>query len=172
MLKYFIVGDIETRKAVATWTLGSSIDHQQVGNAWVGEEQVVSLSVGGDLNVFDRRGGDRPTKILYGAQKGITSSALGKDQTFYGGTYDGRVLSYSSGGEIAPVSGQSHTGQIVGLATPGSGGSDTIYSAGFDDCVREISTSEPVFRCVTTSKPFPSLVNFRLSHIQSPGFIC
>lgn len=128
--------------------MGSGIDHQQVGNTWVGEDQIVSLSVGGNLNVFDRRTGDKPTKILYGAQKGITSSALSKDQTFYGGTYDGRILSYSVDGEIKPVTGQSHTGQVVELATPGNGGADTIYSAGFDDCVKEITATESSFTYV------------------------
>lgn len=109
------------------------------------------MSVGGDLNIFDRRVGDKPTKILYGAQKGITSSALSKDQTFYAGTYDGRVHSYSADGEIKPVTGQLHAGQIVALATPGSGASDTIYSAGFDDCVKEITATESSFAYVIIS---------------------
>jgi len=61
-----IAGDVETRKAVTTWTLGDgSVEHQQVGNTWAGKEDIVSLSLGGDLNIFDRRTGDRPARILY-----------------------------------------------------------------------------------------------------------
>lgn len=59
------LGDVETRKAVTTWTLGGGVEHQQVGNTWAGDEDIVSLSVGGDLNIFDRRDGDRPRKILH-----------------------------------------------------------------------------------------------------------
>ncbi|EEB94195.1 hypothetical protein MPER_07032, partial [Moniliophthora perniciosa FA553] len=54
--------DIEARKAVQTWTVGSGVSHQQVGNAWNGEKDIVSLSLGGDLNVFDHRMADKPSR--------------------------------------------------------------------------------------------------------------
>ena len=57
-------GDVEVRKAVTTWTLGADISHQQVGNAWSGEKDIVSLSLSGDLNVFDPRIGDKPTRTI------------------------------------------------------------------------------------------------------------
>lgn len=56
-------GDVETRKGVTTWTLGSDISHQQVGNTWSGEKGIISLSLSGDLNVFDPRVGDKPAQI-------------------------------------------------------------------------------------------------------------
>lgn len=59
-----MAGDVETAKNVITWTLGTAINDQQVGNTWVGAEDIVSLSLSGDLNVFDRRVGDRPSKII------------------------------------------------------------------------------------------------------------
>ena len=59
-----MAGDVETAKNVTTWTLGTAINDQQVGNTWVGAEDIVSLSLSGDLNVFDRRVGDRPSKII------------------------------------------------------------------------------------------------------------
>ncbi|KAF8306110.1 YVTN repeat-like/Quino protein amine dehydrogenase, partial [Clavulina sp. PMI_390] len=142
--------DVETSKSITTWDTGSAIENQQVGNAWVGEDQLVSLSVGGELSVYDRRVGDRPSKILYGAQKAITSSAIGKDRTFYAGTYDGRVHGYTTSGDINLVNGQAHTGQVAALATA-AGGGDTIYSAGYDDCVREISAPEASFTRTTLS---------------------
>lgn len=57
-------GDVETRKATATWTLGSGVNHQQVGNTWSGDSSIVSLSISGDLNVFDPRIGDKPSKVF------------------------------------------------------------------------------------------------------------
>ena len=55
---------MEARKATTTWTLGSGVDHQQVGNVWSGESDIVSLSMTGDLNVFDPRVGDKPARIF------------------------------------------------------------------------------------------------------------
>lgn len=51
-------------KAVTTWTLGTAVNDQQVGNTWGGAEDIVSLSLSGDLNVFDRRSGDGPARII------------------------------------------------------------------------------------------------------------
>jgi WD40 repeat protein len=70
------LGDVETRNVLNTWTLGSGVEHQQVGNTWAGDEDIVSLSVGGDLNIFDRRSGDRPRKILYVRMHMLYMSAL------------------------------------------------------------------------------------------------
>ena len=58
------VGDVESRKAVTTWTLGKGLEHQQVGNAWTEGDDIVSLSLAGDLNVFDKRVGDKPARVL------------------------------------------------------------------------------------------------------------
>lgn len=59
------IGDIETRKSVLTWTLGSEVKHQQVGNTWTEGGDIVSLSMDGNLNIFDKRVGDKPARVLY-----------------------------------------------------------------------------------------------------------
>ena len=58
------LGDVEARTAVTTWTLGAGVNHQQVGNVWSGTEDIVSLSCSGDLNIFDRRSGSKPIKVI------------------------------------------------------------------------------------------------------------
>lgn len=58
-------GDAETRKSVLTWTVGSDVNHQQVGNVWTEGGDIVSLSMNGYLNIFDKRVGDKPARILY-----------------------------------------------------------------------------------------------------------
>uniref|UniRef100_A0A0W0F669 Uncharacterized protein n=1 Tax=Moniliophthora roreri TaxID=221103 RepID=A0A0W0F669_MONRR len=130
--------DIETRKAVQTWTVGSGVNHQQVGNVWNGEKDIVSLSLGGDLNVFDHRMADQPSRVINAPQKSITAIApLGSDaKTFIAGSADGRVLSFDtiSGGKATHIQGQGHTGYVTGLAS----GKDKVYSSGFDDRIREI----------------------------------
>ena len=57
-------GDIETRKNVHTYTLGPGVINQQVGNAWAPSGAIISLSMSGDLNVFDDRSSDKPSRIL------------------------------------------------------------------------------------------------------------
>lgn len=56
--------DVEARKAVTTWTVGSGVNSKQVGNAWSGESDIISLSMSGELNVFDDRTGSKPSRII------------------------------------------------------------------------------------------------------------
>ena len=63
-LIYEYQGDVEAQKNVTTWSLGTSIGNQQVGNVWAEENEIVSLSVDGNLNVFDPRAGDKPIRVL------------------------------------------------------------------------------------------------------------
>ena len=58
-------GDVETKKAQVTWTVGSGVDSQQVGNTWTAGDDIVSLSMSGDLNIFDKRVGDKPSRVIY-----------------------------------------------------------------------------------------------------------
>lgn len=76
-------------------------------------------------------------------QKAITSIASSSG-TFLAGTADGRVLSYhNSTGESTIVEGVGHTNLVSGLATSHADGK--IYSAGFDDRVREIESDGKVY---------------------------
>ncbi|KAJ7031946.1 WD40-repeat-containing domain protein [Mycena alexandri] len=128
--------DAETNKAKTTWSLGAGVNNQQVGNVWNREADIVSLSLSGDLNVFDARVGDKPARVVTGPQKSITALAPSGSGTFLAGTADGRVVEYSTAsGEAAPVEGQGHTSIIVGLAAAPDG---KVFSAGYDDRVREI----------------------------------
>ncbi|KAI0002600.1 WD40 repeat-like protein [Russula compacta] len=132
--------DIETRKATTTYTLGTGLQHQQVGNVWSSPDTIISLSLSGDLNVFDRRSGEKPVKVLHGPQKAITSAISNPavSETFIVGSADGRALAYNSTGEATLLSGQGHTNLISGLASTPDG---RVFSAGYDDRVREVEGS-------------------------------
>jgi len=138
-----------------TWIVGSAIDDQQVGNTWSRERNLVSLSLGGNLNVFDPRIPERSTKVFsvsvvrllclsinsyiipQAPQTAINAITTAKSDTFLTGTAAGRVYSYSvTEGESATIAGTSHSSYIAGLATLDK--EDTIYSVGWDDNVREI----------------------------------
>ncbi|KAL0959696.1 hypothetical protein HGRIS_011391 [Hohenbuehelia grisea] len=148
--------DIDARKAVTTWTVGSGVNHQQMGNVWSGEEDIISLSLSSDLNVFDRRANtDKPTRVISGAQKAITAATPASSGTFLAGTADGRVLSYSiSTGEASNLDGDSHSTLVSGLAKSPS--DEHLFSIGYDDRVREIDDGGKVFTSAqvsTTSQP-------------------
>ncbi|KAF8636915.1 hypothetical protein AX17_003166 [Amanita inopinata Kibby_2008] len=128
--------DVETQSNTTTWSLGAGVGNQQVGNVWSGENDIVSLSVNGDLNVFDRRTGDKPVQVLVAPQKAITAAVSINSETFIGGCADGRVLSFT-GAEAKYLEGQGHTNLVAGMATSAATGA--IYSVGYDDHVREIA---------------------------------
>ncbi|KAI0631116.1 WD40 repeat-like protein [Trametes polyzona] len=129
--------DVETKKAQVTWTLGSTVSHQQVGNTWTEGDNIVSLSMSGDLNVFDKRVGDKPARVLHGPQKAITAALVGPSSTFFVGTADGRVLHHSDEG-FEHVSGEPHTTLVSGLGVAQGG---KVFSVGYDDRLREIEGS-------------------------------
>ncbi|KAI0066923.1 WD40 repeat-like protein [Artomyces pyxidatus] len=127
--------DVETRKATSIYKLGEGVEHQQVGAVWNAPATIVSLSVSGDLNVFDPRTPARPAKTIYAPQKPVTAAAAASPGgTFFAGTADGRILAYDAGGDAACVAG-GHTNLVSALA-PAPGGS--VFSAGYDDRVREL----------------------------------
>lgn len=135
--------DIETRKSLQAWTVGSGVPNQQVGGVWSGISDLVSLSMSGDLNVFDPRTGDKPTRILQAPQKAITAASSTSSSTFFAGSADGRVLSYdtdstSPSDAVQLVGGTLHTSLVSGMATANSG---KVFTTGYDDQIREIEGS-------------------------------
>ncbi|KAH9003360.1 WD40 repeat-like protein [Lactarius hatsudake] len=134
--------DIETRKATTTYTLGTGLEHQQVGNVWSSQDTIVSLSFSGCLNVFDRRSGEKkPVNVLHGPQKAVTAAAISTtaSETFFVGSADGRVLSYDPTGTASPLAGQGHTNLVSALASAPDG---RVFSTGYDDRVREVEGSQ------------------------------
>ena len=57
-------GDVEAQRNVTTWSLGTSVGDQQVGNVWNEKNEFVSLSLNGELNVFDPRTSGKPVRVL------------------------------------------------------------------------------------------------------------
>ncbi|KAJ7204798.1 WD40-repeat-containing domain protein [Mycena pura] len=97
--------DVETHKAMITWSLDSGVNNQQVGNVWTREADI-------------------------GLQKSITAVAPSSTGTFLAGTADGRMVEYTAA--------SCHI--VVGLA---AGSSGMVFSAGYDDRVREIGAGRP-----------------------------
>ncbi|KAF5310738.1 hypothetical protein D9619_007892 [Psilocybe cf. subviscida] len=145
--------DAQTQNATTTWTLGSGVNHQQVGNTWTADNNIVSLSMSGDLNIFDARTPDKPVSILSAPQISVTAVAPSSPSTFIAGTTDGRVYSYDSATFASTsLSGEGHSNNVSGLAS----GDGKVYSIGYDDRVREIDVNGQQFvpaSATTSSQP-------------------
>ncbi|KAF9051714.1 WD40-repeat-containing domain protein [Panaeolus papilionaceus] len=129
--------DAQTQKAVTTWSLGSGVSNQQVGNAWTVNGDIASISMSGDLNVFDPRVGEKPTRVFSAPQKSVTAISPASSGTFLAGTTDGRVYSYyPEKSEASVLEGTSHINNVTSIAF--SEKDNKAYSVGFDDHVREI----------------------------------
>ncbi|EJC99333.1 WD40 repeat-like protein [Fomitiporia mediterranea MF3/22] len=128
--------DVERKLTVQTWTVGTGVQNQQVGNAWGPEGDIVSLSMSGIVNVFDQRKGDGPAHLLIGPQKTITAATLTASGTFIAGTADGRLLSYDiANGDAQVVSGTGHLSLVTSIVSAG----ENTYSVGIDNALKEIS---------------------------------
>jgi len=57
-------GDVEASKLVTSWSLGPGVDNQQVGGTWIDGDEIVSLSMSSDLNIFDKRVSGKPSRII------------------------------------------------------------------------------------------------------------
>ncbi|TFK67757.1 WD40 repeat-like protein [Pluteus cervinus] len=136
--------DVETRKAVSTWNLGSAIGHQQTGNAWTDNHGIASLSLSGDLNFLDPRVSDKPSRILKAPQKAIIATTHARDSTFLTGCADGRILSSDAKTGLSDyLEGTGHSNYVSGLATSPVDGK--LHSIGYDDHVREITEDAKSF---------------------------
>ncbi|KAF7795659.1 hypothetical protein EIP86_006824 [Pleurotus ostreatoroseus] len=132
------IWDAESRKAVTTWTVGSGVNFQQIGNTWTEGDEIVSLSMSGDLNIFDKRTDDKPVR---GPSKSISSAVPLSDSTFLTGLADGRIASFSDA-NYSFIEGKGHSNLVSGLAVAPDG---KVFSAGYDDQVRELDTDGSSF---------------------------
>jgi WD40 repeat protein len=143
--------DVEAGEAVQSWRFGGegnvSVPDHQVGVVWPAgrsDGMVISLNLAGDLNYLVE-GNQKPTKIVQGHNKSITalaSSGEGKSQTFWTGSFDGRVCAWDVGtGLGSAVEGETHRNQVTAFQTT----SKRAYSVGWDDTLRISDVSGKTF---------------------------
>ncbi|KAG9082949.1 WD40 repeat-like protein, partial [Ceratobasidium sp. UAMH 11750] len=76
-----------------------------------------------------------------GPAQSVSALISPSNGTFLAGSGDGRVTSFTTADGAQPISGDPHGSQVVSLATTGG----KVYSAGFDDTVREIDVETKKF---------------------------
>ncbi|GAA5985879.1 hypothetical protein JCM5350_006846 [Sporobolomyces pararoseus] len=138
--------DVQEKKVIMKWNFeGDDLQQQQVGNTFVGD-YLVSLSFSGDLNVLDPKSSTpSPVRVIQGHRNPLTAlSVSSSNETFITGDSTGRIIATNSKtGEMRPVQGSGHSGQIVDIVRVGGGaggGGDEFVSTAFDDTIRHLST--------------------------------
>lgn len=105
---------------------------------------MISVDLEGNLNYF-QEGQDKPTKIVRGHQRAITSSSyLAASKTLWTGSYEGRARAWDlTSGAADLIDGEMHSNQVSGVAASPSDG--RLYSVGWDDTLRTIDASQKSF---------------------------
>ncbi|KAG9245164.1 WD repeat-containing protein-like protein 1 [Calycina marina] len=140
--------DFEVGKAVQTWKFGGdgiSVPDHQVGVVWPSRSDglIVSVNLAGDLNYLVE-GSSKPTKFVQGHNKAISALGSGvtdKGQTFWTGSYEGRVCSWNYETGAGTVVEGSHTNQLTAFEST----IDRTYSVAWDDTLRISDNKNDIF---------------------------
>jgi WD40 repeat protein len=143
------VWDVAGEKVVASHDFrgqgSQKADDQQVGLVWAGS-RIVSLSFAGDLNVIE----GTEVRKLHGSCKsfGVRSlDVVAGTKTLVGGSYDGRVLTWTADGVCRPVLGAEQASAVLGVHSTSEG----AYVVSMDDAVRKIIDGKFTGAAVATS---------------------
>ncbi|KAI9205325.1 WD40-repeat-containing domain protein [Polychytrium aggregatum] len=142
--------DVAAQQVVSTFSPSDApgINDQQVGNLWQGQH-LISLSLSGDINYFDRSVPGKPSRVVKGHQKAITAITFAEEsKTLFTGSYDGRVHAWTDGRDGGlDIAGAGHTSQVSVLASS----KGKIYSIGLDDITRCIDVQQQSYDAWTRS---------------------
>ncbi|SCV01517.1 LAME_0G16732g1_1 [Lachancea meyersii CBS 8951] len=105
------VWDVESCKCVYKWTMERTLSNQQVGVAVIDEDQVLSLSLNGSLNIL-KIGENSPVKVIAGHNKAITSLVTAP---LVSGSYDGRTVTWGTNGSQTATMNNEHENVIVAI---------------------------------------------------------
>ncbi|CAI5513512.1 unnamed protein product [Closterium sp. Naga37s-1] len=121
-----VAADGSTATVTTTFPLGSSLDHMQVGCAWVGEH-LITVALNGDIHFLSPASPSAPLRTLVGHCKPITALALfspgggdaGAPTELVTGSYDGTVVRWNI--ETGSL-GRMEAPAAAAAATPGAAG--------------------------------------------------
>jgi WD repeat-containing protein 1 (actin-interacting protein 1) len=117
------------------------VSDMQQSVIWL-NKNVISLSLNGDVNIFNADDMTAPPRVIQGHQSSISALFIDRESsTLFTGSIDGVVISRNLssgvtkkliGTDKKSVTGSAHNGKIVGLAL----NNGSLTSVGFDDTAR------------------------------------
>eukprot|EP01038_Epipyxis_sp_PR26KG_P007127 gene7127-9726_t len=143
----------------------AQIHDAQLAVLWSASVGLVSVSLNGNINVFDLST-TTPSKVIQAHQVGISSLFIDNNsQITYTGSIDGVIVSRNIitgetkrlvGTDKRSITCSVHSNKVIGIASVGG----TVYSAGWDDKLRFADASTGVFHSEVTLNGQPcSLVS-------------
>ncbi|KAG2236851.1 hypothetical protein INT48_002664 [Thamnidium elegans] len=141
------IWDVNAKTVVNTFEINSAanaIDNQQVGNLWKGDH-LVTASLSGEFSYLDKNT-SKISRSIDGHSKAITALSVSKEDTFFTGSYDGRVFGWKYGSEddhttAERVEGDGHKNQVTALSSI----DNELVSAAMDDTIRHGSIADCKF---------------------------
>jgi len=109
------------------------VEDQFLGCLWQGED-LLAITLSGDIYYLDIDNPDKPRRIQRGHQKAITALAFDtQSNSLYTGSYDSLIVNWDvATGATQPMVGKGHTNQVNKLFIQGG----NLVSCGMDDTVR------------------------------------
>ena len=138
--------DVESKACEATMHVSAkpTVQDMQVGCTYAGD-QIISLSLSGDLNYLDPSSPSAPTRIVQAHASPVLAIAtdLGAaDGSLYSGGGGGDVVAWSESGAGVRLSGQGpHKSRALGVTVNGG----KLHSVGWDDCLRSADVGSGSF---------------------------
>lgn len=145
------IWDIEVKKATTTFTMGNTIEDQQLGCLWSGN-YMISISLSGNINYLDPRS-PKPIRVINGHNKPITKMVKGHDEsnpTLITGGSDGRLVEWTiADGSTRVIQGEGHGNQVNGLRRAKGSKMATV---GIDDSMRIFDQTTGAYEAGNTTK--------------------
>jgi len=125
---------MDTYQVEKTFALGNDVNDQQLGCLWQGND-IITISLRGDIIFLDEDNIAKPKKVLYGHNKNITT--LTYDATsgkVFTGDFGGSLVEWNAAnGDSAAWTGPAHASQITQAAVNGDG---KLVTISIDDTVK------------------------------------
>jgi len=128
------VWDVESKSMIQDLPVGTETDHQQLSCLWQGTN-IFSVSLSGDINIFDTSDYSKAPRVISGHKKNITDVTVGKNNTIYTVSFDGVMVAWNAEtGEAVKFAGKGHNSGVTAVTYDSA--NDQLISIGIDDTLR------------------------------------
>ncbi|EDO43209.1 predicted protein [Nematostella vectensis] len=126
------IWNIEDKSLQTVFEMGSNLEDQQLGCLWMGDN-LLSVSLSGNINYLDRNNPSTPSRIIKGHYKNISAvAASSSHKKIYSASFDGRIVSWAENGQGSYFKGKGHENHIPFMQVVG----DELVTCSLQDEMR------------------------------------
>jgi len=128
------VWDIATKSLSQVSPRGTSVEDQILSCLWM-NDNIITVSLSGDIKIFESTNISEVKKVLSGHKKNITAVCVGKENSIYSASFDAVLVKWNSiTGETQKFIGQGHSNSVVAMEY--SAGDHSLVTISMDDTLR------------------------------------